>query len=146
MSDSSDFLPKMGVEMKRVEEGEGNMEMGRPRILAAWFVWFIHMMLMMWMIGGSFLPYVWAWWSIVILVPFLEIHWATNDNRCILSDLEVTLRGPDSGREIGDGVFIRNVVEKVFRIQPSDRFLNGTIHVIMIVVGLVSLGRIIISK
>ncbi len=101
---------------------------------------------MMWMIGGAFLPYVWAWWSIVILVPILEIHWATNEDRCILSDLEVILRGPDSGREIGDGVFIGNVVEKVFRIQPSDRFLNGAIHAIMIVVGLVSLGRIIISK
>ena len=122
------------------------METSRPRVLAAWFVWLIHMVLMMWMIGGAFLPYVWAWWSIVILVPILEIHWATNDNRCILSDLEVILRGPDSGREKGDGVFIRNVVEKAFRMHPSDRFLNGAVHTTMFVVGIVSLGSIIISK
>ena len=122
------------------------MEIGKPRILAAWFVWLIHMVVLIWMLGGAFLPYPWAWWSIVILVPIIEIHWATNDNRCVLSDLEITLRGPDSGREKGDGVFIRNVVERVLRIHPSDRCLNGTAHGITLLVGLIGLGRIIISK
>ncbi len=123
-----------------------DVKMGKPRILAAWFIWFIHMLILTWMLGGAFLPYVWAWWSIVILVPVLEIHWATNDNRCILSDIEVTLRGSESGRNKGDGVFIRSIVKKVMRIQPSDRFLNGATHCVMLSVGLISVGRILISK
>ena len=121
------------------------MEVSRSRIIAAWFVWGIHMLVLAWMMVGAFLPYMWAWWSILILGLILEIHWTTNGNRCILSDLEVALRGPESGREKGDGVFIRCIVEKITKRKVPDLYLNILAHGVIVVVAVISLAKLILS-
>ena len=48
-----------------------------------------------------------------ISIPFLLLHWVTNNDTCVLSIMERIIRGLDSK----DDCFICNVLEPVFKIN-----------------------------
>lgn len=51
----------------------------------------------------------------LIIVPFLWLHWAVNDDTCALTILECKLRGVDSSRS-----FFHRLVSPVYKISNAD--------------------------
>lgn len=71
--------------------------MGPPRpgdrSVAADFVWLLHGAIVVIVVMAPLLPYASLWWMMIGLAPAMHMQWRLNDDRCLLTDLEQSLRG-----------------------------------------------------
>lgn len=89
---------------------------GKKYILTAEFVKIIHILLISYMTFGWIVNNRYVWLSIIALAPLFHIHWKTNKDTCILTDIEKQLRG---NKEI-QGTFIGGLGKKLLNKELSD--------------------------
>ena len=53
----------------------------------------------------------------LLLIPFLMIHWITNNDTCALTEIEKYLRGTSNGYQ----TFIGSLVGPVFKLKNIDQ-------------------------
>jgi len=89
---------------------------GKKYIIAAEFVKVAHILLITYMTFGWLVNNSHVWLSIILLAPLFHIHWKTNDDTCILTDIEKKLRG---NKEV-EGTFIGGLAKKILKKEISD--------------------------
>lgn len=72
-----------------------------------------------------------------VLVPFLWLHWVTNEDACALTELEKRLRGVDD-----TGTFVHSVVGPVFRAGRSDAAWSRACWVVSAAAWVVTMVRL----
>lgn len=70
----------------------------------------------------------------LIFLPLLVVQWWFNRDSCILDNVETWLttgiwRAPQHNP--GEGNFVRNLIERVFRVRLSDAANNGLVYGLM---------------
>ena len=99
----------------------------KKSIITAEFVKIIHILLITYMTFGWIVNNRYVWISIIILAPLFHIHWKTNKNTCILTDIEKRLRG---NKEI-EGTFIGGLAKKFLNIELSDSTISKLAYGVM---------------
>ena len=74
-----------------------------------------------WLIKSEF-----VWFSIIIIVPMLHIHWKTNNDKCILTNIENKLR-----KRKEKGTFIGGISKTILKIELSDSTVSKLAYTIM---------------
>lgn len=84
----------------------------------------------------AFVLTAWAWpwsevlWVHALFVPLMIVHWRTNRNRCILTQLELRFQDPNAIEAAGSTVeaeerqFVKVMFKKVFGRAPSSAATN----------------------
>jgi hypothetical protein len=125
---------------------------------------FIHWAFLAFVLIGWVLPWEMSLWLHAAMIPGLILHWRTNENRCILTELEHRFKneeekmfsgaGAASGAHLPmtfeieppraqQGQFIKSAWERFFGHTPSDDLLSGVIYGIMGLVWAITLGQLI---
>ena len=76
------------------------------RRLAANLIWLLHFFLLTYPLYAWAMPNLFRWTSIILIVV-VQLHWATYDGKCILTEAEAYLRGESEtlhGRIVGEDV------------------------------------------
>lgn len=84
------------------------------RDICANIVWFIHLVIVLLIVGVPFTNQKVLLKKYVIVIPFLIVHWIMNDDTCALTILEKKLRNVSK-----DEAFIQKVVSPIYKI-PND--------------------------
>ena len=93
-------------------------DVGTLRLTLAKMVYFLHVGVVVFVTWAWVLPWPEVWWVGVIFIPLMLLHWKTADV-CILTTLEMKLRGhPEAGTE-GQGGFIPRLA-RLFGWDMSD--------------------------
>jgi len=85
-----------------------------------------------WLIKNEF-----VWFSIIIIAPILHIHWKTNDDKCILTNIENKLRKRDD-----EGTFIGGISKKILKIELSNSTVSILAYTIMYCSALICILRL----
>lgn len=104
---------------------------------------YIHMAVLLFVIAAGFSPWREVWLVHVVFVPLMFIHWKTNRNRCVLTQIESRLKGE---REVSESGFIKRVITKFIGREPSERALQRTINSILVVAWSLSAIRSVLSN
>lgn len=107
-------------------------------MLAARFIHAIHWLFLIFVLTGWLSPWTMGLIAHAIVIPCLILHWRTNNNRCVLTELEERYRErpeealPETPKEAAEeGQFIRSAWEKMTGRKPSDDFLAKLIYGVM---------------
>ncbi|MES2962417.1 MAG: DUF2784 family protein [Bdellovibrionota bacterium] len=90
---------------------------------------FLHMAVLVFVIFGGFLPWKEVWLVHMVFVPLMFLHWKTNNNRCVLTQIESHLKGE---REVSESGFIKRLWISIFRREPSDLTLLRVTNSILV--------------
>ena len=85
-----------------------------------------------WLIKSNF-----VWISIIIMAPMLHIHWKTNNDKCILTNIENKLRKRDE-----DETFIGGLEKTILKIELSDSTVSKLAYSIMYCSALICILRL----
>lgn len=121
---------------------------------AARFVHWIHWIFLVFVLFGWLLPWQPVWIVHLLVVPGLILHWRTNNNRCVLTEMEERLKQANgsassaqaaikSDEDVVEGQFIKGVIERLTGQVPSETFMTSLIYGVMVVVWLLSLVRVL---
>lgn len=87
--------------------------------VAADAVKFIHLSLIALITIGWASPWIGVWITIAILVPGLQLHWMTNKNVCVLTTIELKLRGHRASGDENQELFLRILFKSLFNWEPT---------------------------
>lgn len=74
-----------------------------------------------------------------IIVPFIMVHWALNDNTCVLSLLETKLRSHIYGNEINeDDCFTCRLINPIYDFKANNDDHSTIIYIITILLWIIS--------
>jgi len=96
-------------------------------LLAAEFVKISHILVISYMTFGWIVNNRYVWLSIMALAPLFHIHWKTNKDTCILTDIEKKLRG---NKEI-QGTFIGGLAKKFVKKELADSTVSKLAYGVM---------------
>lgn len=99
----------------------------------------LHIAIMIFIIVGWAIPSKPITYLHLALIPLVILHWKTNDDVCILTELELKLRGVVCDLDEMRGRFIAGLIEQCFGWSPPDRLLKIVTYSVMLVSWLVSL-------
>lgn len=122
-------------------------------MIAAQLVHTVHWIFLLFVLTGWLLPWPAALIAHLIIVPGLIVHWRTNENRCILTELEERFKGEPSplkkSSEVAhqeaaeEGQFLKAAWAKVYGKKPTDELMSRITYGTMIIVWLLSLLRLL---
>jgi hypothetical protein len=99
------------------------------------FINIAHWAILLFVLTAWLWPWQAAWWTHVLFVPIMILHWRTNRNRCFLSQLEERFRTKGTAAvadvEVQESHFIRSVIKKIFGVEPSDSALEWINYAVM---------------
>jgi hypothetical protein len=117
------------------------------KIMLANILHLIHKLLVYYVIFGCFLPkkyskyHYWIW-------PLIWLHWKTNNNYCIFSQWELTLREQeyllktvDKDHQDGDTAFMKILFKELFNIDMTVRKADVLTNTLFTISCLISLYR-----
>jgi hypothetical protein len=120
-------------------------------MIAAQLVHTVHWIFLLFVLTGWMLPWPMALIAHLLIVPGLILHWRTNENRCILTELEERFKVKDSPLESSspplrhetaeEGQFLKAAWTKAYGKKPTDEIMSRITYGTMIVVWILSLGR-----
>ena len=102
-----------------------------------------HFAVIVFVLTACFLPWREVWIFHAIFVPLMVLHWKTNQNRCVLTQIEAKLKG--EREEPSESGFIKKLIGKFFGKEPSAEHLQLMIDSILVVVWGITIGRILRS-
>tara|TARA_Y100001980_G_C14556862_1_gene351642 strand:- start:40950 stop:41312 length:363 start_codon:yes stop_codon:yes gene_type:complete len=111
-------------------------------IISAEIIRLIHISIILYVLFGWIFTHKIIWYSILIIVPLLEIHWKTNNDQCFLTTIEKKLRKSEND----NSTFVGNLSKKYIKIEPSERILSLIIRLGMYSSAILCLAKITISK
>ena len=107
----------------------------------------IHKILVYYTMFGCFLPEKYAKYHYFIW-PLIRLHWLTNKNYCILSQIELNLRNKkhllktvDKDHEDGDSGFMKIVFKQLFGIELTVKKSDDLTRIIFTISALISFYR-----
>lgn len=77
----------------------------------------------------------------IIVIPFLILHWITNDNNCILTILEKNLRNMKSKKDEED-CFMCKLIEPIYDVNKNYSRFSSIIYVTTIGLWIVSMYKL----
>ena len=77
-----------------------------------------------------------------IFVPFMVLHWALNDNTCILTVIERKLRKEIYGETNDDDCITCKLIEPVYDFRSNYQTFSTIIYTITILLWLISAGKL----
>jgi hypothetical protein len=98
--------------------------MSRWRGTAANIVWGLHCAVTGFFVIAWALPWRWALWTALVGAFVMTLQWRLNDDLCVLTKLERSLRGRALVSDTTDTNFIEDVLERLSRRRPSRRGAN----------------------
>jgi hypothetical protein len=87
--------------------------------LIKYFIRFIHILMILFMLLGAFLPKKYLIYFIFAL-PLLYLHWLTNNNKCISTEIECCADKQPYCSEVADYPFLTHLLNK-FDITVKDK-------------------------
>lgn len=110
-------------------------------------VQWIHWAVLIFVLTAWFWPWTAAVWVHAVFVPIMLIHWKTNENRCVLSDLEEKFKSGAGASSIErvqaeESQFIRMACTKIFGKAPSDEALDNINWIVSGLVWVLSVLRL----
>ncbi len=82
-------------------------------------------------------------WLHVVFVPLMLLHWKTNENRCVLSELEEKYKSTNSEiKRAEESQFIKMVWMKIFGRLPTEGTLDFINYGLSALVWLFSVVRL----
>lgn len=100
----------------------------------------VHMAVLAFVLTAPLLPFRSVWIAHLVFVPLMFLHWKTNRNRCVLTQIEARLKGE---REVSESGFIKTLWISIFKKAPSEAALRAFINSILVVTWIGSLVRAI---
>jgi len=76
----------------------------------------------------------------IILIPFLFFHWLTNNNVCILTEIEKNLRDFKDKKEEKENSFTYNLLNPIFTFNNNKT--NIIIYSLLIILFTISISKI----
>ena len=101
---------------------------------------FFHFAVIVFVLTACVLPWREVWIAHAIFVPLMVLHWKTNRNRCVLTQIEAKLKGE---REVAESGFIKKLIARITGKEPSDQALQLAIDSILVAVWGVTIGRLL---
>jgi hypothetical protein len=116
-------------------------------MIAAQLVHTVHWIFLLFVLTGWLLPWPAALAAHLLMIPGLILHWRTNNNRCVLTEIEERLR-PKVDREsvVEEGQFIKGAWAKAYGQEPTDELLSRVIYGTMVFVWLLSLAHLLMTS
>ena len=118
-----------------VQGGDGPDGQGMQGVFAN-IVWIVHVLFVAWVVVAPFSRDAFTLVLHLIVMPFIFLHWATNDDTCALTLLERRLRGVDA-----DHSFFHNLVSPVYKIR--DEQLRPALWCAALALWLITLSKVI---
>ncbi len=83
-------------------------------------------------------------WLHVVFVPGMIIHWRTNNNRCVLTELEekYKVRAGTIAIEDEEAQFVRSIWLRAVGSEPSERLLKALYYGLPALAWLLSVSRL----
>ena len=90
------------------------------------FIQWLHWAILIFVLTAWLWPWATALWAHAIFVPLMLLHWKTNENRCVLSELETKFKSPEGGAiaRAEESQFIKTVWSSVFGTHPPERVMD----------------------
>jgi hypothetical protein len=108
---------------------------GHQSNVALWIIKILHILFIGFMITAPFVPNMELVTLHFIIVPFLWLHWLTNDSTCFLTLVEKQIRGVDDGKS-----FFHNLLSPVYLFHKDT--VNYGVWTASYLLWLVSLYRL----
>jgi hypothetical protein len=104
----------------------------------------LHILILAFVLMAWLLPWQFVWIVHLMFIPGMILHWYTNANRCVLTEIEAKYRVPEVGvkKEADEGYFIKTLWAKFFGRVPSEKTLIRVIYAVMALVWSLSLIRL----
>lgn len=88
------------------------MELKAVKAAMAWVIYALHLLLMVFVCIGPWIPDKVILLFYIMLIPFLQLHWITNNDTCALTVAECALRGVKPEKS-----FFHNLVSPVYTLN-----------------------------
>ena len=86
----------------------------------------LHISILLYTTFGWLIKSEFVWFSIILMAPMFHIHWKTNNNKCILTNIENKLRHDNE-----KGTFIGGLSKTFFKKDLSDSAVSMLAYTIM---------------
>ena len=98
------------------------------------FIRFLHILLMVFLLLTPFSNNIYLLKISLLLIPFLMLHWITNNDTCALTEIEKYLRGTSYSYD----TFIGSLVGPVFMLDNIDQISRYIIYLVSTILWLIS--------
>jgi hypothetical protein len=105
--------------------------------MLAHFIGLIHYLLIVFIIGAPFLGSEYYLTMHIVIVPFIMLHWVTNQSVCALTEIEKLVRGEKDD----DKTFFGQVVGPIYKFKTQGDE-NTCLWTILIVLWMITLYKL----
>lgn len=109
--------------------------------ILAKFIYMIHIIIILLVIIIPFVPSPYFLMLYAIFIPFLWLHWVSNNDTCVLTTLEKYLRNAKTEEDKKDCITCR-LIDPMFGFKKNYEDLSTYIYVITIALWLLSISRL----
>lgn len=82
-----------------------------------------------------------------IIIPFVMLHWYTNDNNCALTMMERKIRTNLYGVEpFSDDCITYNLIAPIYDFKKNNNDMSTIIYLVTIILWSISIGRLIYNR
>ncbi|MBJ24523.1 MAG: hypothetical protein CMB64_07640 [Euryarchaeota archaeon] len=117
----------------------GEFDRKRKIIFSAEIIKFIHISIILYVLLGWIVNNQIIWYSILVMIPLLQIHWKMNNGVCFLTTIEKNLRN----NQEDEYTFVGELVKKYFNTELSDSMIAFIIYFGMYFSALLCIIRIV---
>ena len=79
----------------------------------------------------------------MLWIMTIIVQWQLNSGTCVLTNLESYLKGESAQQQKSEqqGKFLKDLVQKLFGFEPTDKFLKSVIYLLMYLFFVIALIR-----
>lgn len=103
---------------------------------------YCHWVVLFFVITGWLSPWREALWLHVFFVPMMIAHWKTNEDRCVLTEMEARFRSYDYKEEVQEGQFLKEIMHKLFGRVPSEETMTKITYGVLAIAWTLSVLRL----
>lgn len=82
----------------------------------------------------------------IVFIPLMIIQWRFNNDTCVLTNVENSLREGQVEKEQQQGKFIKSLLAKVFDPLPADEVIKTWLYRVLWTSMMISLARVLCIK
>lgn len=101
----------------------------------------IHIIFILFVIGVPFINSKYLLMLHSIFIPFLILHWLTNNNTCCLTMTEKYLRGIKNKKD-EDECFTCRLINPIFNFKLKDKDINKYLYMLVISLWIISIFKL----
>ena len=106
-------------------------------------VTFLHVMFILFIVITPFVDSNYILLMHIMVIPFMMLHWLTNDNTCMLTIVEKNIRRELYGKKYNeDECFTCKLIEPVYNFTNKYETMSNIIYSITTILWIISIGKI----